>query len=232
MSPLSEITATFTGAAAYGAGGKQPITGPYKFRIGDVEDGSVNEAGEKSHKLTLLVVDAPKDNSQVGKSMVHFLTPPQGKAGEKEVHREGYAKQFLVGVGIDPKKVDALKGDRSWGARFYYEVDADGKPDLTKPREGYCFYEAFAGDGTRSQVTFLSPAAYKDVVEGRMQIALVNKPAAPGGGGGVPPRSAGGARTEIDPLGLPAVAGSPAGGAGSADAGAKAAKAVDDLLGS
>jgi len=226
------IAARFTGVAPRSVGGTQPDTGPYKFRIFEVTDGSTSESGALSHKLVLQVIDAPQNAANIGKKITAWMEPYQPGKTPAKIGRadgpewvEGGAKAFMISVGFNPEKIASLKKDNfDFGAGIY--IGKDGAP-----REGYLYYEAYQGEGSKSYTNFLDKAMYDDVVKGDSTIKLRNKPTA---GAGASAGSSVGTGTsaadlEDDPLDdAPAAAPS---GAGAGAAASDGAAELDELMG-
>jgi len=223
------IAGVFKGTAAYSATGTQPDTGPYKLRVLAVEDGTPSESGAASHKVQFQVVDAPWNKAMIGRKTTAFFAPPQpgktpGKIGKADGLElvEGVLKQYMIAIGVPAEKVNSMKASISLNASYYQDKKGN-------PREVCCFYEAYAGEGTKSMHTFLDPEEFGQVVDKSVQIKLRN---APGRGGGAGAGVGGGTTAgdlvvddPIDDLGGIGDAAAPSGGGGNDNA-----DGLDDLL--
>lgn len=223
------IAGVFKGTPAYSATGTQPDTGPYKLRVLAVEDTKGSESGCQSHKVQFQVIDAPWNKAMIGRKTTDYFEPPQpgktpakiGKADGLEVV-EGVLKQYMIAIGVSAEKVNAMKANFQLNASYY--VDKDGNP-----REVCCFYEAYAGEGTKSRHTYLDPEEFGQVVDKSVQIKLRNAPGQGGGNAG----GVGGGTTvgdlvvddPIENIGGVGDAGAPSGGGGTTNA-----DGLDDLL--
>lgn len=221
-----QIQAFGVGAEAFGAFSKQPDTGPYKIRVLSVEDAKASETGELAYKSEWIVIDAPWNPAMVGRRMNSFDKPPQpgkvkpfeGKTADDTVKiREQAYKAMLISVltsGMKAEDTAAISGKRAtvngWkgtdiptGAPVYEKPikGADGKPTgETAPREAYVFYEAFEGEGTNSNITWMDPFEYAQAVAKTASVKLRNEPKA----ARAPTTSTAGGKTkagmDVDPL--------------------------------
>tara|TARA_Y100000034_G_scaffold127901_1_gene181572 strand:- start:304 stop:945 length:642 start_codon:yes stop_codon:yes gene_type:complete len=161
----------------------QPGNGFYKVRCTDAIFYPAKDKKVPAVRVMLTITEAAGDSAEMGNTLEDWVRlPGDSQTPEKRATTQAFLKGTLIALGHDREQVMSANGDIGLGR------------DSFVGKEGCMFYEAWKGDGTNSNVTWLKSEHYERGLRGEFKVKLQNAqassidaPAAPaaGFGGGI-----------------------------------------------